>query len=149
MFFVNFVLWIIVNSLVKPKIQQIRVKPEEFLDEGSSNFSIICNISANYSNKVEFLFRFDESKQFEPLENVSSVEESRFTWVATLNRRREKESNGEYLCRLYGDNNTSFKIAANIIKCMYYTSRFISLNLMYIVTAYQKYERLTRNNIQL
>ena len=105
---------VILNHLVQPKIKQIRVEPDEFLVEGNSNFSIICNISANYSHYVEFLFRSDESERFESLANISSAEESRFTWVATLYRERQRESNREYLCHL-GDNNANFKIAANII----------------------------------
>ena len=99
------------NNLVQPKIQQIRVKPDEILYEENANFSIICNISANYSHIVEFLFRSDKSELFVSLKNISSVKESLFTWVATLYRNRQRESNGEYLCR---DNNTNFTIAANI-----------------------------------
>ena len=110
-----YLIWFILNHLVQPKIQQIRVEPDEFLVEGNSNLSIICNISANYSHFVEFLFRSDESKRFESLANISSAEESLNTWVAILYRERQRESNGEYLCHLFGDNNTNFKIATNII----------------------------------
>ena len=80
------------------------MEPIEFLAEENSTFSIICNISANYSHIVEFLFCSDKSKQFESLKNISSAEESLFTWVATLYRERQKESNGEYLCHSVGDN---------------------------------------------
>ena len=103
------------NHLVQPKIQQIRVKPDGFMNEKKTNFSITCDISANYSHIVEFLFRSDESKRFESLANISSAEESLFTWVATLYRERQRESNGEYLCHLFSDNITIFKILANII----------------------------------
>ena len=113
--FINFVIWFLLNHLVQPKIQQIRVIPDGPLYEEKTNFSIICNISANYSRIVEFLFRSDESKRFESLANISSAEESLFTWVAILYRERKRESNGEYLCHLFGDNNTNFKIPANII----------------------------------
>ena len=102
------------NNLVKPKIQQIRVKPDEILYEENANFSIICNISANYSHIVEFLFRSDKSKQFTSLKNISSAEGSLFIWVATLYRKRLRQSNGEYSCRSVGDNNTTLKIVANI-----------------------------------
>ena len=91
------------------------MEPAGFLAEENSTFSIICNISANYSHIVEFLFRSDESTQFKSLKNISSAEESLFTWIATFYRRRKKESNGEYLCHSIGENNTNFKIATNII----------------------------------
>ena len=87
------------------------MEPDEFLNEEKTNFSIICNISANYSHIVEFLFRSDKYERFVSLKNISSVKESLFTWVAPLYRNRQRESNGEYLCR---DNNTNFTIAANI-----------------------------------
>ena len=108
------------KHLVKPKIQQIRMEPDKFLCEEETNFSIICNFSANYSHIVEFLFRSEESEEFQSLKNISSAEESLFTWVATLYRKKQRESNGEYLCHSVNDNNTYFKIAANIT-CTYVT----------------------------
>ena len=109
---INYVILLILDHLVQPSIQQIRVEPDEQLNQDQKNFSIICNFSANYSHVVEFLFRSDKNEQFKSVENITSVEESPFTWVATLYVKRNRESNGEYLCR---DNNTNATIAANII----------------------------------
>lgn len=85
-------------NLVLPKTQQIEVKPTYNLSEDNSSFSIVCIISANSSNTVEFLFRSKESKQFESVANVSSEQKSQFTWVATLFRKTQRQNQGEYAC---------------------------------------------------